>query len=312
MASLDHGSAVAHTAIAERTLRKVQDLLRMAFKRVWPKEYPTLKEAFLDFSYVLRDFLEVFTQHVDFEDDDTTVRTIKFYKSDKWLEQDEFRRRVEQFNFQVALVGDLILEMTRAANRVCDEVRCNLEPTFRLRDGVLLASSADGLTTIKDRAEYKDGADRYRGLDEFKVERKWQDSFIGRGSNPEADDDEFNDPALALLTFSRISTMNRRLERADDDIAKLERMLVEAGITIEFWITAPNDDPLDCNEIRQLGWAQFDGGWRLMHHSSHYEFGGSSQRPLAEMPPQTKLKCLFTLPKLLDEIAQLAWGDDLE
>ncbi len=282
------------------------------FKRIWPPIFPSLAEALRNFRRVLSDFLRVLAEHLDFESDGCRLRTRKFYKeTGVWLEDAEYRRLAAEYEFHVDLVFDLLLELTRAANRVCDRVREHLDPAFRVKEGALIVLSIDILSSKMYRAEYDEDSQRYPGLKAFRFERKHRDHFFGKGAGPnsiEETENQFNDDNLCQLADqfeNRLSAFKTADTKATEDIQRLERMLTKAGVDLEHWIDGPNDDPLDSNEIRSIGWARVNGRWRIVHHSSHYENGGSSQIPLSEMPSRTKLACVPYLVDLLKEIAHL-------
>lgn len=84
------------------------------------------------------------------------------------------------------LVQDLALELTRAANYVCDAIRAHLVPTFRLKEGVLLIQGGpySGLTYKTYRTEYQKAertARPYPGLDAFLTVRLTRDFGFGGG-----------------------------------------------------------------------------------------------------------------------------------
>lgn len=119
---------------------------------------------------------------------------------------------------------------------------------------------------------------------------------------------EFNDEnltAAAAAAGAKLHAFTTTLDSVSQDIKRLEALLSEAGVCVEHWITGPNDNPLDCCEIRSIGWSKLNDRWRIVHHSSHEEHGGSSQRPLIEMLAPTRLRCAPYLVELLNEIAEL-------
>ena len=86
----------------------------------------------------------------------------------------------------VQLVEDLTLELTRAANHICDLVRQYLDPNFRLTEGVLIVETGlyMDLTYHSLRAEYRReerGAAPYPGLQRFKEVRATRDHHMGTG-----------------------------------------------------------------------------------------------------------------------------------
>jgi len=152
--------------------------------RIWPRRYQTLEKAFQNYASVLRDFINVFEAHVRQErENDSGIYTEKFYKI-QWHEQERYDKLSKQYESHVDLVCDLFFELTRAANYICDRVRENIFPDYRLEEGVLLIernSVGFQLETIRARVEYR-GEERtdhpYPGLEEFKEIRYTRDYAI--------------------------------------------------------------------------------------------------------------------------------------
>ena len=94
-------------------------------------------------------------------------------------------------------IATLMLELTRAANYICDRVRQFIDPTFRLHEGRILVetgptmditSPLSGITIQVLGPEYQ-GEERvlypYPGLHQFKEDREKRDLHSGRGISPE-------------------------------------------------------------------------------------------------------------------------------
>lgn len=170
----------------EEKMESLAEAAPWIYGRVWPGRYPELEAAFDNFCQVLTDLLTVFRMHSEDRGDDLWTR--KFYKMmDRWDLETE-RRLLRQFDFHVDFVEDLMLELTRAANYVCDRVRQYLDPTFRLNEGMVMAQS--GPYVIDEwrlhRVQYV-GEERvlhpYPGLERFKVERDTRDMNFGAGTS---------------------------------------------------------------------------------------------------------------------------------
>jgi hypothetical protein len=86
------------------------------------------------------------------------------------------------------LIDDYVYEMTRAANLVCDGVRAELLPNFRLVEGALLATRGEDLNfkTYTFRAEYKaaDFPELYQGEKDFN--RRRLEREVHEGTDDEA------------------------------------------------------------------------------------------------------------------------------
>jgi len=170
--------------------KQLGELRVWLLSRIWPKRYVELEASFENFRQVLADFLEVFHEHAgDLWSDGEMLITKKFYKIPEW-NPPLYHRLTRQFDFHVDLVQDLMLELTRAANYICDRVRQFILPTYRLNEGVLLVESGPTLELkfVTYRVEYR-GDERtlypYSGLDQFKTDRVSRDVHFGEGTNPD-------------------------------------------------------------------------------------------------------------------------------
>lgn len=174
---LGHGQP----ALYDSPKKQLEEIQPWLLSRVWPKRYPEIEQAFLNFRRVCQDLTSTFNEHAEFQGD--IWRTRKFYKIDQW-NPDLYRRLANDFHEHVSLVEDLTLELTRAANLICDAVRANLLPSYRLKEGVLLVLSGPNwdfsFTTY--RVEYQ-GEERnghaYTNLQNFKKDRFSRDIFFG-------------------------------------------------------------------------------------------------------------------------------------
>lgn len=153
--------------------RALDEIRPWLLSRIWPGRYVDLESAFTNFRRVAQDFSRTFGKHAEkFGDDEW--QTAKFYKIDEW-DPERYRRLAKQFEGHVALVEDLLLELTRAANYICDMARLRILPSFRMSEGALLVQGGPymDLSVRTYRVEYR-GAERtnlpYPGLEEF--ERK--------------------------------------------------------------------------------------------------------------------------------------------
>ena len=164
---------------------QLEDLQAWLFNRIWPDHFPEIRHAMENFRLVLGDLMLVFNEHSE-ETQDLLI-TRKFYR-DAEPGSTEEKRAVEQFEFHVALVNDLMLELNRAANFVCDAFRQSLDPSYRLKEGVLTVASGPymNMSFIQHRVAYH-GSERtatpfpYPRLDMFKVIRKDRDHHFGVG-----------------------------------------------------------------------------------------------------------------------------------
>jgi hypothetical protein len=155
--------------------------------RVWPDSHPRLRGALTNFRNVLNDFLLVFRTHAQPFGEDSYM-TEAFYRIREW-DPARYGKLLQRYEEHVDLVGDLVLELTRAANYVCDQVRLNLFGGFRLREGVALVERGPNsdLQWQILRVEYQI-AERsdcpYPGLTTFKSVRRSRDYCVGTPEQP--------------------------------------------------------------------------------------------------------------------------------
>lgn len=171
----------------DQFLTKVRDEEIMEFRtwlysRIWPKRYPELEASIENFRRVLDDFHRTFTRHAVERGGD--LKTEKFHKSQGWLHPSEFRKLAGEWELHVYLLQDLILELTRAANFVCDKVRQFIDRGFRLREGIIMVKSGlhSDFSYHFHRPEYRDKERLlypYEGLPHFRKTRFTRDECFG-------------------------------------------------------------------------------------------------------------------------------------
>ncbi|MGP4693894.1 hypothetical protein [Agrobacterium cavarae] len=157
--------------------------------RVWPGRYKTLEAAFENFRRVLSDFHETLRAHLEERKGSEFLFTEKFYKIPHW-DPALYQQLSEKYDFHVALVCDLMLELTRAANLVTDEIRRHVAHSYRLKEGYLVVSQGPYAllqfveSVPKYRAEEISTGIPYPGLDAFYDERADRDRCEGKGRPP--------------------------------------------------------------------------------------------------------------------------------
>lgn len=91
-----------------------------------------------------------------------------------------YGRLLHEYMYHLEMIADLTLELTRAANYVCDRTRECLLPSFRLEAGSLLVQTGFFMepASCQARPEYR-VAERilapYSGLEAFKEARSTRD-----------------------------------------------------------------------------------------------------------------------------------------
>jgi hypothetical protein len=167
---------------------RLSALREWILSRVWPDRYPHLRGALENFRMVVGDFVNVFDEYSELEQDGSFLRTERFYKIREW-NPELYELLLKRYEFHVDLVHDLTCEMTRAANFVCDKVRENLDSSFRIEQGILLVRRGMDMTMMEHtyRLQYRDQErvqHPYPGLEEFMHIRASRDYNVGVGQNP--------------------------------------------------------------------------------------------------------------------------------
>ena len=153
--------------------------------RVWPGRYSSLEHAFHNFRCVLQDFHTTFHKHID-RCDDCWLQMERFYRTAGWLREDVYRRKVDEYEFHQDLVADLMFELTRAANYICDSVRLVISPVFRLKEGrVVLTLGGRCDVRLPEYRAHKESSQPYPGLEAFLKVRESRDFRAGWGEHAE-------------------------------------------------------------------------------------------------------------------------------
>ena len=165
--------------------RDLQELRNWLLSRVWPGRYPELEKAFENFRRVLQDFHNRFHDHaVPFGEG--SLITEKFYQIREWNEK-RYKQLADQYDFHVDIVEDLMLELSRAANLICDRVRQYLIRSYRLQEGRLVVQTGPTpLLTFHDIVVQYSASERsrefpYSGFETFLIDRTTRDLHFGEG-----------------------------------------------------------------------------------------------------------------------------------
>ncbi|WP_375724101.1 hypothetical protein LXN10_00980 [Arcobacter sp. KX21116] len=165
-------------SITVEKFNKLDELREWLFSRIWSNRYTELENAFENFRLILQDFLNLFKEHMKKADE--WYCTEKFYKL-KWHEQDVYDRLSKQYTFHVLLVEDLVVELTRATNYICQLVRKHVDSSFRLKEGLSIIEMGPfmDMSWKQYRVQYtKDDLTKkflYKNLKTFKEDRITRD-----------------------------------------------------------------------------------------------------------------------------------------
>jgi len=181
----------SHIELRREHYAQLPELRDFLFSRVLPGRFEDLELALENFRCVLQDFLTQFGEYArDPNGSGEFLHFEKFYQIREWNPKlyEMLRRR---YIFATDLIQDLMLELTRAANHVCDVVRARLNPAFRMKEGRLIVDTGpyDNMKVLQHRLNYgkSDLAAKlpYPGLERFKSERSNRDWVMGAGVSEE-------------------------------------------------------------------------------------------------------------------------------
>ena len=164
------------------------------FSRVWSRQIPELEEALENFRRVCSDLQAVLSQHPhETLAESGIVAIARFYNDPGYRGREydhaEHAKLGAMYEFYAELVMDLALELTRAANLVCDVVRERLDSRYRVDEGVVTIESGPYMdfSSRVHRPHYAPGAGSapYPGLKDFLEDRSDRDETHGGGDPPE-------------------------------------------------------------------------------------------------------------------------------
>jgi hypothetical protein len=172
-------------AMSEAVYEAYLDLCTWLATRVWPGKLKDLEAAFDNFREVARDLIYVFGKHASADRAGRILRTEKFYEQFNGFPVQQ-EKAIAQFNFHTALLGDLVLELTRAANLICDRVRESVDAQFRVEEGRLIVEigmyTDSGYHRLVPQYSARGlGPKPYPALEKFMKIRERRDFHFGHG-----------------------------------------------------------------------------------------------------------------------------------
>lgn len=160
---------------------KLRELSNYIVSRIWSKRYPELEHSLINFKNVSNDLVRVFDIYLQERKNSYGIE--RFYRNTNQGEEVYFQL-IKKYEYHVALVEDLLIELTRAANYVCDRVREYLMEGFRLTEGAILITRGDIMGYKSFRVEYRNEERTslpYKGLKDFMTARQDRDFAVGEG-----------------------------------------------------------------------------------------------------------------------------------
>jgi hypothetical protein len=160
------------------------------FSRVWPEPGSPLEQAFENFRFVAQDLQLVFERYPhEHLARQGLVEVTRFYNDRGWAVRFDHHVLDDMYEWYANLLEDLALELTRAANLVCEAVRQTIDSRYRLEEGLVTLESGpyeDFMTRLhRPRYRAEDAWAPYPGLRAFLTAREQRDEHRGSGLPPE-------------------------------------------------------------------------------------------------------------------------------
>jgi hypothetical protein len=169
--------------MSQEVYRSYLEMCSWLATRVWPGIFKSFEDALNNFGRVAADFIFTFDRHS--EAHGNMLCTDKFYRQVE-PRTPQREKAVADFQFHTALVEDLVLELTRAGNLVCQRVRESIDAQFRQDEGHLMVESGmyEGMEFRRHVLQYRPAELKkypYPGLAEFMSVRDKRDLHFGTG-----------------------------------------------------------------------------------------------------------------------------------
>lgn len=154
--------------------KKLKELVEWMFVRVWPDSYSEVKMAMLNFFNILDDFLKLFDRYYKKKRNYYIIKTYT-----------ESGLNLNAYTYYIMLIRDLVFELTRAANYICDIVRQSIDAEFRTTEGKISVYFGQDVNSeyIICKPEYSCNERKllmpYKELEQFKIDRFKRDIHEG-------------------------------------------------------------------------------------------------------------------------------------
>ncbi|WP_405549524.1 HNH endonuclease [Streptomyces microflavus] len=148
--------------LKESEIASFTQLGEWALTRNWPSAYPEIKRAFDNYSLILCDTVNHIRKSFQpIEGKEEIWEIYREYKH-RLMSQDGYDAALKDFEYRSDVLCELSLELTKAANFVCDAVRSEIDPLFRFEEGALPHRVGDGVFSNTFTREEYGSAERDR------------------------------------------------------------------------------------------------------------------------------------------------------
>ncbi|EHL68426.1 DUF4062 domain-containing protein [Cloacibacillus evryensis] len=142
------------------------------YRAIWPKAFPEIKRAFVNFANVLEDLLKQFHKYSKTQYGDINIYvTRKFYKELDY--NPNYEEDIKKYNNHLEIMSGLTFELTKAVNYICAQIRSDLDASFKAVDGkrTITNGMESGFKFYDYLPEYTEeqikNATLYPGLEQF-------------------------------------------------------------------------------------------------------------------------------------------------
>lgn len=188
--------------------------------RIYPPGHEDIARVLDTLGTVLRDLLTTFNRHTEMvhgNSEDSWISIPRWYNPGRF--NPNYDEDAQEYTEHTDLLTDLALELTRATDWFCDQVRTEIDPTWRLSSGglVLLGGPySDGdtryLRPMYTTEERETRPSPYTGLANFRDEMRYT-----RDYHTHTEGEEPAGPAEEIMRTDR--------ELLDEQVAELEQEL---------------------------------------------------------------------------------------
>jgi hypothetical protein len=165
--------------ISKQYYERLVEINDYLFKRFKIQQYSVIENELDNFQNILHDFINVFSKYINWgRIESSSYVTERFYKIDEW-NPERYSILLDKYNFHIRLVIDLIIELTRSANKIIQLVREKIDIFYMQDSGQLLLHLGPDINL----KEYKfiplyENDEKYKGLKDFIIERLNRDKPV--------------------------------------------------------------------------------------------------------------------------------------
>lgn len=174
---------------------RLTEIPRWVLSRIWPPSHQHLRALIEGVATAINDLLFIFDR--DREDCPYRNNAYSLVKSYKIRDYDPplYNSLLADYKYRVDLLYDLVLEVTRYSNAICDEIRRKLDPQYRFNEGAVLLHNGPTISMTHEvlrpefnADDFRNGRQPYIDLSTFKKDRFSRDSHLSDSSGEDYKD----------------------------------------------------------------------------------------------------------------------------